>query len=240
MADTTITLYGGMFDSTEITDTVDGFPVGNKAVGGDFFAKMISSLYGNGVSIHGEPDAFLVAAGGGMTLTCQPGAAWINGYMAWNKEPQTLPIAAGKNYAVCLRLNTAAGTFSLLCAENPGEGTYPVRSGAVYDLVLARVSVPGTAVSASDALIEDCRQQASLCGVVTSAADSLDAISFAANAGMLGGHTANEYLKITGGTLTGRLQAARENTGASVVRNISYGSVPPTDLREGDVFLLLS
>lgn len=240
MADTIIEIAGGMFDSTEITETVDGFPVGNKAVGSDFFAKMISTLYRNGIAISGDEDALKITAGSGMNLLCLPGAAWINGYMAWNKEIRTLPVSAGQNYIICLRLNLSAGTYTVLCAENPEEGAYPVRNDVIYDLVLARASVPESAVSGSDASIEDCRCSTELCGVVTSAADGLDTIAFASNAGMLGGHTADEFLPKTGGNMTGKLLAAWENTGVAAVRNISYGTAVPETLREGEIFILLA
>ncbi len=35
-------VYGGMFDSTSVEETVGGFPRGNKAVDSAFFAKLIS------------------------------------------------------------------------------------------------------------------------------------------------------------------------------------------------------
>lgn len=240
MADTIIEITGGMFDSTEVTETVDGFPVGNKAVGSDFFAKMISTLYGNGIAVNGEETALKITAGSGMNLLCMPGAAWINGYMAWNKEILSLPISGGQNYVICLRLNLSAGTYTILCAENPDPETYPVRNDILYDLVLAKVAVPANAVSGSDASIEDCRYNTELCGVVTSAAAGLNTIAFAANAGLLGGHTADEFLLRAGGSMTGKLLAAAENTGVSAVRNISYGTTVPNDLREGEIFILLS
>lgn len=51
---------------------------------------------------------------------------------------------------------------------------------------------------------------------------------------------ASAALPQNGGTMTGTLIAASDNTGASVVRNISYGSVLPSELAEGEIFILLS
>lgn len=240
MADTIIEITGGMFDSTEVTETVDGFPVGNKAVGSDFFAKMISTLYGNGVAVNGDEKALKITAGSGMNLLCMPGAAWIHGYMAWNKEILPLPISGGQNYIICLRLNLSAGTYSIVCAENPAPEVYPVRNDILYDLVLAKAAVPENAVSGSDASIEDCRYNIELCGVVTSAADGLNTIAFASNAGLLDDHTADEFLLKAGGSMTGKLLAAAENTGIAAVRNISYGTSVPENLRNGEIFILLS
>ncbi len=241
MANTSIEITAGMFDSTEITETANGFPIGNKAVTSDFFAKMISTLYTNGViSVNGTTAAFYVTAGTGMYLNCAPGVAWINGYMAWNKEPLRLPVAAGKDYVVCIRLNTADGTITVLCAEDDGNNTYPLRSDTIHDLLLARVQVPLNAVTAETADIEDCRFNPTLCGVVTSAAESVGTTRFAANAGTLGGYSASEYLRRNGGLMWGPIRAAADNTGMSVVRNISYGTTIPDDLAEGDIFILLS
>jgi len=241
MANTTIEITGGMFDSTEVTETVDGFPVGNRAVGSDFFAKMISTLYRNGVSAgDGLPDSFLVVPGGGMNLICSAGTAWINGYMAWNREDRKIPAAAGNRYLVLLRLDLLAGMYTIRCVENPEDGAYPVRNDTVYDLVLAKVSVPADAEDMTEAVITDCRYDEALCGVVTSAADGLNAIAFAAAAGSLGGYTAEDFLRLTGGIMTGRLLAAAENTGLAAVRNISYGTVLPENLAEGEIFILLT
>lgn len=241
MANTIIEIPGGMFDSTEVVETVDGFPVGNKAVGSDFFAKMISTLYTNGIAMpNGDAAGFKVAAGGGMYLTVAPGAAWINGYMAWNKETVRLPVTAGKSYTVCLRLNLNDGTTTILCAEDPAAGAYPVRNGMIHDMILAKVSLPDNAVTAGEADLEDCRYDSSLCGVVTGAAESVGTVGFAADAGMLGGTAAGAYLKRAGGVLTGKLTAAPDGTGVSAVRNIGYGTTLPDDLREGEIFILLA
>jgi len=240
MADTLIEISGGMFDSTEVVETVNGFPIGNKAVGSDFFAKMISTLYGNGISVHDNADGFKIAPGSGMKILCMPGTAWINGYMAWNKNIIEIPVSAGKNYGVYLRLNLRNGSYNVLCAEEPDEDTYPVRDGMVYDLVLAYVTVPLNAVSGNDAVINDTRYDAELCGVVTSAADGIGTIAFAANSGALGGKTADEYLLKSGGSMTGKLTAAADSTGVAAVRNISYGTSLPGNLKEGEIFILIS
>ena len=57
---------------------------------------------------------------------------------------------------------------------------------------------------------------------------------------MLGGAAASEYLKKSGGTMTGTLRAASDTTGASMVRNISYGTTVPTTLADGELFIQLA
>ena len=50
---------GGMFDSTSVVETVDGFPRGDKAVDAAFFARMLRCFYRDGVLRRG----ILAAAG---------------------------------------------------------------------------------------------------------------------------------------------------------------------------------
>ena len=65
---------GGMFDSTSVVETVDGFPRGDKAVDAAFFARMLRCFYRGGLAV--------VPAGGGIAVQVRPGVAWIGGRMA--------------------------------------------------------------------------------------------------------------------------------------------------------------
>ena len=51
---TTINVPGGMFDSTKIVETADGFPRGDKAVDAAFFARMMQCFYSDGVVRPGD------------------------------------------------------------------------------------------------------------------------------------------------------------------------------------------
>ena len=223
---------GGMFDSTEVVETVGGFPRGNKAVDAAFFARMIACFYRDG--IFGE-DSFAVTPGNGLNVTVSPGIAWIRGYMAWQKTALTLPAASGTNGLLVLRLNTAAGEFTLRLIE----GT-PENSAVLRDLVLAEVEIPAGASAVSSSMLRDVRADRTGCGYVTCAAEALETVETAQNAVMLGGTSAAGYLKKSGGTMTGALRAAADSTGQSVVRNIGYGTVLPAHLAEGELFVLLS
>ncbi len=232
MATISTPVYGGLFDSTTVEETVGGFPRGNKAVDSAFFAKLISCFYSDG--IFGE-DSFKIIPGGGMKIKAQAGVAWVRGYMAWQKEDLTLTLSPGGEYNVILRLNVPAGEFTL-CATTDS----PVTSDSIKDLVLAEVSVPTGSDSVTSAMISDTRTDGGKCGIVTSTIDALSSVALAQNANMLGGSAASAYLKRSGGIMTGKLTAAAEETGASAVRNISYGTVMPTTLKEGEVFILLA
>ena len=112
---TTIDVLGGMFDSTAVVETVDGFPRGDKAVDAAFFARMMQCFYSDGVVR--PADGYLqVLPGDGMRLTVNAGCGWIHGHMGWVKEAVSAFVEAGHSY-----LDAAAGP--------DGRGVYPVFSG---------------------------------------------------------------------------------------------------------------
>ncbi|MBP3379152.1 MAG: hypothetical protein J6L96_10410 [Clostridia bacterium] len=235
MAEIKKTVSGGMFDSTEIVETADGYPRGNKAVDSSFFAKMISCFYKDGVW---GGDSFIPSAGGGLNLKMSSGIAWIRGYMAWQKADTTFTLTAGEIYTVVLRLDTMEGEFSLLAVSDADYA--PENSEYTKDLVLAVVTVPSTAEALTANMISDKRGDPDLCGYVTSVVDALATVDAAQNANMLGGLPPEDYLKRIGGTMTGDLRAKSDGSGMSVVRNIAYGTTLPDTMVDGDLFILLS
>ncbi len=239
MADISLPVYGGMFNSTEVVESVNGFPRGNKAVDAAFFAKMIESFYADGILAVGEygQNGFKVEPSSGMTVTIAPGIAWIRGYMAWMKETQSFVLTAGHSYKIVLRLNTASGEFTLVQSEN--DPTVPKDTDLIRDLVLAKIAVPSGAAALTSAMITDTRADIEKCGFVTCTVDALQTVPFAENAGSLDGNTAESFVLRSGGTMTGKLNAAPETTGVSAVRNISYGRTVPDVLAEGEVFILV-
>ncbi len=240
MADIVLPVFGGMFDSTTVVETVNGFPRGDKAVDSSFFAKMISSFYSDGILASGEygQKGFLITPAGGLTVSVSPGIAWIRGYMAWMKEPQKLVLAPGHTYTVVLRLNTASGEFTLVAAED--ASSLPINSELIRDLVLAELRIPANQTVITAGMITDTRADLEQCGFVTCTVDALQTVPFAEDAGSLGGIRENVFLRKTGGTMAGQLTAAREATGISTVRNIAYGTTLPDILEEGEIFILLS
>lgn len=230
MADISTAVYGGMFDSTSVVETVGGFPRGDKAVDSAFFAKMIESFYRDGVL----GDGFAVTAGGGMSISVGAGVAWIRGYMAWQKEDTVVTLAPG-SWRINLRLNLAVGEFTLTASE-----TAPLNTETIRDLTLAEITVPANAAEITAAMITDIRADREKCGIVTSTVDALEAVETAQNANMLGGVAADGYLKRSGGTMTGALTAAPDTTGRQTVRNIGYGTSLPDSLADGELFILLA
>ena len=232
MADIINQINGGMFDSTEIVETVGGFPRGNKAVDSAFFAKMISSFYKDGVLHDG---GYEVRPSGGLGITVTHGVAWIKGYMAWLTDDTTVSLENGKNYAVLIRLNIAAGEFRLIVTDD--TDSVPIRTDGVCDLIVAQVSVPDGAAAITWDMITDTRADENLCGYVSNAVDGLGEALHSADSDRLGGDTAGSYLKLSGGTMTGSLVACAGSGGSRAVRNISYGTVIPKTLADGDIFI---
>lgn len=240
MSDISLPVFGGIFDSTAVVDTVNGFPRGDKAVDSSFFAKMISSFYSDGILVSDEfgRNGFKVSRDGGFTVTVSPGIAWIRGYMAWMQSPKSYVLSAGHSYAVVLRLNTASGEFALVAMED--KSSLPTNTELIRDLVLAEITIPGGCAEMTDEMILDTRSELDKCGFVTCTVEALQTVPFASDAGSVGGVPESAFLRKTGGAMTGKLTAAPEKTGMSAVRNISYGTTLPDVLEEGEIFILLS
>ena len=165
---TEIDLTGGPYDSTGIVDTVNGFPVGDKAVTSAFVASMIKSLVTDGVVDTGNGELSVVPAGG-LSVKVKPGVAWVQGYMARLESELTLDLSSGHEYTVFLRQNYGLGECSVGVFED-NDGNIPVRFYGVYDIVLAKITIPAGALTVNEAMITDIRSDSSLCGFVTSKA----------------------------------------------------------------------
>ena len=233
---TTISVTGGMFDSTAVVEYIDGFPRGDKAVDAAFFARMMQCFYTNGV-IRPSDGQLQVLPGDGLRLKVMPGCGWIDGHMAWIRDAVSAPVTAGHNYMVVLRLHKHDGRFTLEFLE---DTTGITRSSAVWDLLLATAEIPAGASAAAASMITDKRFDPDLCGAVDSSAAALQAVAYAADAGSIGGIRASDLLTKSGGRLNGILQAANDITGAPAVRNIRYGTVLPETAEEGEIFILLA
>lgn len=162
-----MSLRTGLFDSTHIVQTVEGYPRGNKAETADFFAHYFYGMLGNGLDALVENN-FKVEAQSGMTLTLNPGSAYIKGYHAFDEFQATITISASSSVRtlyIVLRLNTQDGEISLQYTD-----TF-TRAGAVYDIALARLDIPGNTVEIIPAMITDLRTNANFCGFIRKITD---------------------------------------------------------------------
>ena len=159
-------ILGGPFDSTSVTETVNGFPRGNKAVDAAFFASMMSSIISDGI-VAGRGEELKVYPGGDLSVAVTSGCAWGNGYMAISEEDVYFELEEGHTYKVFLRFDGAGGKAELLVYEDD-HGVIPMRTPSICDLVLAEVTVGSDAVEITSSDIEDTRSDRQLCGYVTS------------------------------------------------------------------------
>ena len=158
----------GLFDSTEIVETIDGYPRGNRAETADFFAKYFSNFIDNGVFTE-VSTSFQVLTAGGMNVTVKKGSCFINGYMAFDDEDEVFTLTAGHTHWFVQRAHLiTGGDITKTWIVDAAEGELPLRDGAYYDLLIAKVVIPAGANSITDEMITDYRYDKTVCGAVTS------------------------------------------------------------------------
>ena len=158
-------ISGGIFNSTSVTETVNGFPRGDKAVDAAFFAKMLSCIVSDGI-VRGEGEEFKVYPGGDLSVAVTPGIAWGNGYMAILEEDVYFELEGGHEYTVFIRFNGTHGTAKLMVFED-NPGAIPMRNASLCDLVLAKVTVGEDTVEITESMVEDVRDDRTVCGYIT-------------------------------------------------------------------------
>lgn len=171
----------GLFDSTEIVETIDGYPRGNRAETADFFAKYFSNFISNGVFANPSTN-FKVMAQSGPTVVVRPGVCFINGYMAWDtaEETHTFAVASEQqDWYFIQRMYLPDGTITKTWVQDNSGTTLPVRTATTYDLVLAMVRLPAGAANITDSMITDYRYDNSRCGIVHAAVDHIDTTELA-------------------------------------------------------------
>ena len=162
-----MSLRCGLFDSTEIVQTVDGYPQGNKAETADFFAHALAGLSGNGIPPT-PADAFKVTANGSMAVSVAPGYCYINGYHAWDDETATITISnasAARSVYISMRLNLLNGEITLI------SDTAFTRAESIYDLALARIDIPANSAAITADMVTDLRGNSNYCGVLQKITD---------------------------------------------------------------------
>lgn len=114
----------------------------------------------------------------GLALTVKAGRANINGAFYWQKDDETITLEknnATKSYNIILRLNDNDTYRNIeLIASDINNGI--TRSGSIYDLVLATVTVTGNASEIKGSDITDTRLDSTRCGAVTSAIKSVQSL----------------------------------------------------------------
>lgn len=140
------------------------------------YSDNLAVVIGNGVLRSMNDDLRVTASG--MACTVGAGRAWINGHYYYNDAPLTFaaataPAGGSRWDRIMLRLDSNIGTRSIKlryvqgAAANSPTKPAPVRSGGIYELVLADVFVGTNATSVT---VTDTRADADVCGWVYSTA----------------------------------------------------------------------
>lgn len=141
-------------------------------------AKFISKFFTNGIF----NNSLAVSANDNMTVTLAIGQANINGYGYENTETLTLDISEADNelnridsIIIRLDLSNRQITAEVLEGQYASTPSQPsiTRSGNIFDLRLANISVPANTTRITSSMITDTRY-GSDCGNVTQAVTSLD------------------------------------------------------------------
>jgi hypothetical protein len=140
------------------------------------FAAYFGDLVSNGI-FYRNSDNLKVLPASGMNVLVQPGSAWINGYHYQNTEPLDLliPTANGVNPRidrVVLRWDNLARSINLAIKTGyPSVNPWAIdltRNDEVYELGIAEVLIPSSAMTISPGNISDTRLDPYLCGLVNS------------------------------------------------------------------------
>lgn len=140
------------------------------------YSDNLAVVISNGVLRSTNDDLRVTASG--MTCTVRAGRAWINGKYYYNDAAKTFaavsaPSGGNRWDRIVLRLDNNVESRSITLryvqgtASNSPTKPAPVRSGGVYELVLADIFV-GT--KATGVIVTDTRSDANLCGWVYSTA----------------------------------------------------------------------
>ena len=152
----------------------------------DSFADWLKKFFTTGVF----KDELQVSAVSGMGISVSAGYVNINGkVMEFATTPLTIGTADGTYYridSVIIERNDTDRQFYIKVVQgNTGtedsvQGVTPVRSGAIYQLVIARIMVRPGATAITQADITDTRADSDLCGIVASTVTEMDFTQFKA------------------------------------------------------------
>ena len=163
---------------------VDG--VDDRPYDADSFSDWLKKFFTTGV-FEGE---LQVSAVSGMGISVSAGYVNINGkVMMFGTTPLAVGTADGTYYridSVIIERNDTDRQFYIKVVQgNTGtedsvQGVTPVRSGTIYQLVLARIMVRPGATAITQADITDTRADSNLCGIVASTVTEMDFSQFKA------------------------------------------------------------
>ncbi len=152
---------------------------GDRIYDADSFSEWLRKFFTTGV-FTGD---LQVTAGGGMTLSVGSGYCNINGKVKMWRQPQSLTISPQSGQynrvdSIVIERNDLERDFALKVVRGTSAASprapAPVRSGSVYQIVLAQVTVKTGSIAITAADIRDTRAVSSLCGIVAGTVKEID------------------------------------------------------------------
>lgn len=152
---------------------------GDRAYSDADFAKFFSVWFANGVFINVGGGLKVAASNNGMSITLKSGAANINGrvYYLNNDQTFTVPVASNaqdRTDSLVIRLNLSSRVIN---AVYKNSDTTVTRNDNVTELQVAKITVPKSASTISDANVADMRSNDDVCGLA-SPTDPIDVGEF--------------------------------------------------------------
>ena len=145
---------------------------GDRVYTSDSFEYWLKKFFTTGVFAN---ELAVTADGSSMVVSVGAGYCNVNGKVRFfeNSTSLTLGVAHGtytRIDSVVVERNDTERDITIKLVEGTASASpvpaEPVRSNGVYQLVLARITVPAGTTRIAQANIEDCRQDSALCGIV--------------------------------------------------------------------------
>lgn len=140
------------------------------------FAALFASFWNNGVFDNPEDALQPVNESGGMSISVKAGRAHINGHFYVNTEEKTFVVPEADSVnprkdSIILRMEAEKKEITLQYATGV-PAVVPVapdlvRTGTVYDLRIAEITVTANAIEISMSNIKDTRVDKAMCGIVS-------------------------------------------------------------------------
>ena len=143
---------------------------GDRIYNADSMEEFIKPFFSTG-TFGGD---LMVTATTGMTVSVAAGYCNINGKVMRFSEAKTFTLAVASPSAnrvdtIVVERNDGDRTFTMkaITGTDGGSATAPVRTGGVYQIVLAQIAVAAGATAITQSNITDTRSDTTLCGIVT-------------------------------------------------------------------------
>lgn len=155
---------------------------GDRKYTSTFFAEYFASFIGNGIFPNPSTNT-QVLADTGMNVSVQPGKAWIDGYILYVDNPQSLTLDTGDNLLpridkIVIRLDKINREI-ILAIKKGTPATNPTapslqRDGDMHELGIANIRVDRGASAITQSNITDLRLNSNECGIVKGTIEEID------------------------------------------------------------------